>query len=60
MEWQEVAKVIFGFMALAISGWVAHSIDQMRSSVENLNIKIAVVISRVEAHEKRLSKLEDK
>ncbi len=60
MEWQEVASYIFGFMGVAIAGWVARSIDKMRDSVEHLNVQIAVVISRTDSHEQRISKLEDK
>ena len=59
MEWATVAQAAFGFMALAIAGWVARSIDKMRASVEELNIKMAVVISRTDNHEQRLTRLED-
>lgn len=60
MDWNEVAKSLFGFMALSIAGWVAWSIDKMRASVEELNIRVAVIIEKTEGHEKRISKLEDK
>ena len=59
MDWATVAQALFGFMALAIAGWVARSIDKMRASVEELNVKMAVIIERVESHEKRLDRLEN-
>lgn len=32
----------------------------IKSSVDELNIKIAVVVSRIDTHEKRIEKLEEK
>ena len=60
MDWQDVAAYIFGFMALAIAGWVARSIDKMRSSLEELNVKIAIIIFRTDNHEDRLKRLEQR
>lgn len=60
MSWDEVAAGLFGFMALGIAGWVARSISNMSESVEQLNIKIAVLLTRIDSHESRISKLEDK
>lgn len=59
MEWQSVAQGLFGFMALAIAGWIAKSIDTMKEDLSELNCKIAVIIERIESHDKRISKLED-
>lgn len=59
MEWQTVAQGLFGFMALAIAGWIAKSIDAMKNDLSQLNCKIAVIIERVETHEKRIDKLEE-
>lgn len=60
MDWQTVAQGLFGAMALAIAGWIARSIDKMKDDLSELNTKIAVIIERVETHEKRIDKLENK
>jgi hypothetical protein len=63
MDQQHYLTILEGFLGvvgLGIAAWVANSIDKMRSSVEELNTKIAVVISRTDNHEQRLNKLEDK
>lgn len=60
MDWPSVAQGIFYFLALAVSVWVGRSIDEMRKSVESLNIKMAVYVERSDNHEKRITKLEDK
>lgn len=65
MEMSDIIKGLMAFMALAISGWVARSIDLMRLSVEELNTKMGILITRVDyqekradRHEKRLDRLE--
>jgi methyl-accepting chemotaxis protein len=66
MEWSELVPYVFGFMALAIAGWVARSIekmsesmDELRDSVSELNKNMAVVAVQVSEHDRRISKLED-
>lgn len=59
LDWIPIVPYIFGFMALAIVGWVAKSIDRMSRSVEELNIRIAVIINQIESHDKRITRLED-
>jgi hypothetical protein len=46
---------VFGFVAYD----VASSIRGLRDSVEQLNTRLAVVLERIEQHEKRIDKLED-
>lgn len=58
MDWQSVSQSVFAFMGLAIAGWVARSLDKMRESVEQLNVKMAVIVERTDNHEKRLERLE--
>lgn len=51
------------FKDAALVGLLAagvYFLRQMKESVEELNIKIAVVIARTDNHEKRLDKLEEK
>lgn len=67
MDWADLVPYIlgdhgghlFGFMALSIAGWVARSIDKMRGSVEELNVKLAVVINQQADHDRRITRLED-
>lgn len=59
MDWPIILPYLFGFMALAIVGWVAKSIDRMSHSVEELNVKIAVVINQQHDHDRRITRLED-
>jgi len=67
MDWVTIVPYLFGFMALAIAGWVARSIDKladavdsMKLSVGSLNLNVAVVIEKVANHEKRIERLEDR
>lgn len=60
MDWASVAQGLFAFMGLAIAGWIAKSIDAMGKDLSELNLKIAVIIERVETHEKRIDRLESK
>lgn len=67
MEWAEVVPYVFGFLALAVAGWVAKSIEGMstsinlmKDSVSELNKNMAVVAVQVSEHDRRISRLEDK
>lgn len=67
MEWQSLVPYIFGFMALAIAGWVANSIrsmsasmKEMSASVNSLNVQMAVLISQQSDHDRRLNRLENR
>lgn len=67
MEWNVVAQGLFAFGWGCIAVWVARSIDKlsgsvegMKDSVSDLNKNVAVVVTRVEAHEKRIERLEEK
>lgn len=67
MDWLEIVPYIFGFMALAIAGWVAKSIekmsdamDELKDSISELNKSMAVVAVQVSEHDRRIARLEDK
>jgi cell division protein FtsL len=60
MEWQEVAEKLFYFLSSAVVFWVGKSIAKMSDSVEQLNIKMAALLEKVNSHEHRISRLEDK
>jgi hypothetical protein len=51
---------IVGSLALHIFGRVSKDLDKLITSVDELNVKIAVVIAKVDNHDSRLTKLEEK
>ena len=59
-HYMAILEGMLGVVGVGIAAWVANSIDKMRTSVEELNTKIAVVISRTDNHEERINRLEDK
>lgn len=61
-----VLELAFGALMSIFIGVLAHNakrvieiLDQMQKSVAELNIRVAVVIDRMSAHEKRLDKHEN-
>lgn len=67
LEWGQILPYLFGFMALAIIGWFAGSIRKLDDTANRIwkemakmNTQLAVIISRVDSHEVRLSRLEDR
>jgi hypothetical protein len=51
---------IIGTLIAGIGAWFVSEFKQMRLSVEELNISVAKVISKLEVHEERLDNLEAK
>jgi len=47
-----------GFLLTAIAGWFVLEFREMRKSVEELNIKIASIITKIETHEVRIERIE--
>jgi hypothetical protein len=60
MEWQQVAEKLFYFLASGCAFWVARSISKMSESVEQLNLKMAAVLEKINSHEHRIARLEDR
>lgn len=67
MEWMQIAPYIFGFMALAIAGWIGKSLGDlgasaksMEESIGKLNLNVAVIVEKVANHEKRIERLEER
>lgn len=60
MDWQDFVQWAFYGMMTGVATYGVHVLSRLQEGVENLNIKIAVVISQIDGHEKRLSRLEDK
>lgn len=53
-----LAPPVLGAIFTVIMGLAVKELQKVRSSVDTLNVKIAVVIEKINGHEKRLSKLE--
>ena len=51
---------IIGALILFIFSQAISELKKVRSSIESLNIKIAVICEQVSGHEKRITSLEDK
>lgn len=60
MEWPQIASGLFIFGWSCIALYVAKCIHDMSTSVQELNIKMAVMIERQSGHEERIRKLEDR
>lgn len=66
MSLQETIQYVFYGLISFIAAWGVAVLAGMKSSIETLNVKIAIVIERSDQHDKildkhdsRLSKLED-
>lgn len=60
MEWAKVATGLFYCGWSCIGVYVAKTIHDMGASVQELNIKIAVVIEKIGNHDERIKRLEDR
>ena len=60
IEWSEVVSTLFyalaGYLAVSIKG----SIEKLTTSVQELNVKVAVVIQQVEEHKDKLASHDDR
>jgi arginine exporter protein ArgO len=60
IQWKEFISWLF-FGMLAFYGYsITNNIDKMADSVATLNTNVAVIISTLQVHEKRIEKLEDR
>lgn len=50
---------IIGYVVLNFLSRTEKCLERLASSVESLNVAIAVVVSKVESHDKRLATIED-
>lgn len=60
MEWNEFAQWAFKF---AVGAGFLHGVrdlSSMRKSIEKLNISMAVILERIQMHERRITTLERK
>ncbi len=61
LDQMQVIVMLLAFIGGVLSiigGYIANRFGHMANSVDLLNIKLAVVIEKLEYHERRLSKLE--
>ena len=56
----QLALSIVGTMTLLIGNKIAKDIHKLTESVDTLNIKLATIVERVDHHEKRITKIEDR
>jgi len=59
MDFTQAKDLILQGMAMGMVGWLVYEIRRTRESVEQLNIKIAVVIRDIDDHGHRIERLED-
>lgn len=58
-EWKFVAGSLFAAAWSCIGIYIARSLNEMKDSVQSLNVNVAVVIEKVSNHERRIERLED-
>lgn len=58
MELATLVLAICGFFGVTLISMLLYEIRKTRESIESLNEKVAVVISKVELHENRIDRLE--
>lgn len=59
VEWQEFVKWLFFGLLGGIGTYGVYVLNRMLDTMTELNTKLAVVVSRVDGHEKRLDRLEE-
>lgn len=65
MTWEKFSEKLFWLMLLAVCGYAANQIRSGASSVNELNLKVAVIIEQlsvqnetIKIHESRIERLE--
>lgn len=63
MDLNQLLQVLLGMigtMTLIIGNKIAKDIHKLTESVDTLNIKLATIVERVDHHEKRITKIEER
>lgn len=60
MDWSQAKDLIIEFLAAGICTVLVYELHELRTSVNSLNEKMALIIERTTSHETRISKLEAK
>jgi hypothetical protein len=58
MDWNHAKDAILGFLGVGVCTILIYEMHALRTSVNDLNEKIAVILERTTSHEHRISKLE--
>lgn len=58
-EFQSILLPVLGTLLTGILGYIAKTIHDLSTNLQELNIKIAVVVEQISTHEKRIAKLEE-
>lgn len=58
MELAALILAVCGFFGVTLTSMLLYEIRRTRESIESLNEKVAVVISKVEMHESRIERIE--
>ena len=56
--WNQVVLAVVGFLLVYFVNQASGHLAELNQGVKELNVKIAVVIERVDSHERRISNLE--
>lgn len=59
MEWGQFKDAVLQFLAVGSISLFTYEVRRIRESLDQLNIKIALVIKDVDSHEYRIGRLED-
>ncbi len=60
MEFKDFVQWVFYALLSGCSIYLTTILSGLKSSVDELNVKMATIIERVSHHERRIEKLEDK
>lgn len=55
----QIGLGVLGFLLVGLLSRIDRSLDRLTDSVEVLNKNVAVIVERVDSHEKRIDKLEN-
>ncbi len=56
----QLIEWVFNALLVLIATYAVRVLSKLESSVESLNIKMAVIVEQVGSHEKRIAKIEDR
>lgn len=59
-KFSEFVHWAFQALVLALGTWGVSELSSLNKSIQELNVKVAVIIEKNENHERRLEKLEEK
>lgn len=60
LDWAQAKDVILEFFAGGIAMWLIHELHEMRKSIDQLNLQIAVVLEKNSRLERDFEKLEER